>query len=74
MGVKTMETKIKVGDKFSDQSSGRDMYKVVSIQEDKCTLEWYRYFPDKDREKWDTFTVSIEYMKREIENNILVKY
>jgi len=69
-----MDTKVKPGDKFSDQSSGRDMYKVVNLPGDKCTLERYRYYPDKDPEKWYTFVVSIESVKNKIESGILTKY
>jgi hypothetical protein len=68
------QNNIEVGDKFSDQKSGRDMYKVIDISGDKCTLERYRYYPDKEREKWNKFTVSIEKVKEKLKNNILMKY
>jgi hypothetical protein len=68
------QNNIKVGDKLSDQKSGRDMYKVIDISGDNCTLERHRYFPDKEREKWNSFTVSIEKVKEKLKNNILVKY
>lgn len=69
-----MDTKIQIGNKFSDQSSGHDMYKVVKLSGDKCTLERYRYYPDKESEKWYTFVVSIESVKNKIESGILLKY
>ena len=69
-----MNTKLNPGDKLSDQSSGRDMYKVIKLSGDKCTLERYRYYSDKESEKWYTFVVSIESVKNKIESGILVKY
>jgi hypothetical protein len=50
------------------------MYKVVKLSSDKCTLERYRYYPDKESEKWYTFVVSIESVKNKIESGILLKY
>jgi hypothetical protein len=68
------QNNIQVGDKLSDQKSGRDMYKVIDISEDKCTLERHRYNPDRDDDVWYEFTVSIEKVKEKLKNNILMKY